>query len=187
MLEDNMALAPSTPSRSGNRTKTNKQKTSRAGEELSANYRRDLRLGYLIHDVSRLRRTAFDQLVKPHGVTRAQWWVIAFLARQDGASQTQLANILDIGKAGLGSLLDRLEAGHWVERRPDPIDRRTKRIFLTRKSSRLLQWMRSVERSFNDQILNDLSPEERSELIGLLSKLKDALTAMNRNGARPDD
>jgi len=160
------------------------RKRSRAGEELDTSYRRDLRLGYLVHDVSRLRRTAFDQLVRPHGVTRAQWWVIAFLARQDGASQTQLANILDLGKAGLGSLLDRLEAGQWVERRPDPIDRRTKRIFLTRKSARLLEWLRGVERSFNDRILTDLSPEERTELFRLLSKLKESLTAMNRNGAR---
>ena len=33
---------------------------------------RDLRLGFLIHDVSRLRRNAFDQLMKPLGVTRSQ-------------------------------------------------------------------------------------------------------------------
>lgn len=157
--------------------------SSLAGEELSATYRRDLQLGYLVHDVSRMRRKAFDQLMKPLGITRAQWWVIAFLARQDGMMQTQLANILDTGKASLGSLIDRLEASKWVERQPDPIDRRAKRIYLTRKSSHLLEEMRRVERDFNDQILRGLSARQRDELIKLLSEIKLALVQVSPNSA----
>ncbi len=145
------------------------------GEELSESYRRDLRLGYLIHDVSRMRRKAFDQLMKPLGVTRAQWWVIAFLARHDGMMQTQLANVLDTGKANLGSLIDRLQARQWVERRPDPSDRRAKRIFLTRKSAQLLRDMRRAERGFNDQILGNLTADQRDEFIQFLSQVKHAL------------
>jgi len=143
-----------------------------AGEEKDETYRRDLRLGYLVHDVSRMRRRAFDQMVAPLGATRAQWWVLAFLARQDGISQTHLSEVLDLGKAALGSLLDRLEAGEWVERRVDSVDRRTKKVFLTRKSSKLLKDLRSVEREFNDRILGDLSSEERYQMIRLLTKLK---------------
>jgi MarR family transcriptional regulator, transcriptional regulator for hemolysin len=157
--------------------------SSLAGEELSATYRRDLQLGYLVHDVSRMRRKAFDQLMKPLGITRAQWWVIAFLARQDGMMQTQLANILDTGKASLGSLIDRLEASKWVERQPDPIDRRAKRIYLTRKSAHLLEEMRRVERDFNDQILRGLSARQRDELIKLLSEIKLALVQVGPNSA----
>ena len=46
---------------------------------LNAAATRDLRIGFLIHDVSRLRRNTFDQYMKPLGVTRSQWWVIAHL------------------------------------------------------------------------------------------------------------
>ena len=42
----------------------------------------ELRLGFLIHDVSRLRRSAFDRCLKPLNVTRSQWWVLAYLSRK---------------------------------------------------------------------------------------------------------
>ena len=70
----------------------------------------DLRLGYLIHDVSRLRRMMFDRALAPLGITRSQWWVLAFISRKDGLPQTQLANELDVGKVGVGALIDRLES-----------------------------------------------------------------------------
>ncbi len=69
----------------------------------------ELRLGFLIHDVSRLRRSAFDRCLKPLNVTRSQWWVLAYLSREDGMTQTQLAEELDLGKVAIGGLIDRLE------------------------------------------------------------------------------
>ena len=162
------------PKRKPHLSKVSALPSDLTGKELSA-YQRDLRLGYLIHDVSRMRRRAFDQLMKPLGLTRAQWWVIAFLARQDGMMQTQLASVLDTDKASLGSLIDRLEAGEWVERRPDPVDRRAKRIYLTRRSSRALEQMHRAERRFNEEILGGLSLRQRDELIKLLSEIKRAL------------
>src|SRR5260221_4420537 len=91
-----------------------------------------LRLGFLVHDVSRLRRKAVDRVLKPLGVTRSQWWVLAFLSRRDGMPQVALAAELDLGKVALGGLIDRLEGTGLVERRPDRIDRRLKRVFLTK-------------------------------------------------------
>lgn len=69
------------------------------------------RAGFLIHDVSRLRRTVFDQRLKPLGITRSQWWVLSNLDRSkdDGFSQIELARLLDIGKVTLGGLISRLE------------------------------------------------------------------------------
>ena len=58
----------------------------------------ELRLGFLVHDVSRLRRRVVDKALKPLGVTRSQWWVLAFLSRSDGMSQVALADELDLGK-----------------------------------------------------------------------------------------
>ncbi|MCK9285872.1 MAG: MarR family transcriptional regulator [Rhodocyclaceae bacterium] len=144
-------------------------------------HKRDVKLGYLIHDVSRLRRNVFDQLMKPLGVTRSQWWVLAYLSRHDGMMQTRLAELLDIGKASLGSLLDRLESGGWVDRRPDPVDRRAKRVFLTQSSKQLLQRMTAMEQVFNSQILGELSEDERDQLIASLSKVKQKLSQFESN------
>ncbi|MBD5801557.1 Transcriptional regulator SlyA [Azoarcus sp. Aa7] len=144
----------------------------------TAAQRRDIKLGYLIHDVSRMRRTVFDQLMKPLGITRAQWWVLAHLSRHDGMAQTQLASMLDVGKASLGSLLDRLEATGFIERRPDATDRRMKRVFLSRSSMQLLEKLVKTESDFNEQILASLSDNDRNELIRMLSSIKDSLLGL---------
>jgi DNA-binding MarR family transcriptional regulator len=144
----------------------------------------DIKLGFLIHDVSRLRRKVFDQLMKPHGVTRAQWWVLAHLSRRNGIVQTQLADVLDVGKASLGGIVERLEAGGWVERHGDPADKRAKRIYLAPNAYHLLNKMAAVESVFNEPVLKALSAADRRNLIRLLTTLKQALCEMDsRNGS----
>src|ERR1700685_1810957 len=89
-----------------------------------------LRLGYLIHDVSRLRRMMFDRELAPLGITRSQWGVLAFISGKDGLPESQLANELDVGKVALGALIDRLETSGFVVRQGDSGDRRVKRVYL---------------------------------------------------------
>jgi MarR family transcriptional regulator for hemolysin len=123
----------------------------------------DLRLGYLIHDVSRLRRVSYDRELAPLGITRSQWWVLAFVSRNDGLPQTQLANELDVGKVALGSLIDRLQSAGFVERRADEKDRRVKRVYLTDKARDLINKIGPINDSFNARILKGI-PREDLEL-----------------------
>jgi len=134
----------------------------------------DVRLGYLIHDVSRLRRMMFDRALAPLGITRSQWWVLAFISRKDGLPQTQLANELDVGKVGLGALIDRLEASGFVARQADPIDRRVKRIFLTKQARGFLVTLRRETDKFNTKIDKGLSRAQ-------LEATSKALLTMKRN------
>jgi DNA-binding MarR family transcriptional regulator len=139
--------------------------------------RQAIRLSFLIHDVSRMRRTAYDQLMRPLGVTRAQWWVLAHLSRQDGMMQTELADALDVGKASLGILIDRLEAAGLIERREDPQDRRAKRVHMARSGHDLLERMMREENQFNERILGSLSVSDRDTMIRTLSAIKQALSS----------
>lgn len=143
----------------------------------------ELRLGFLVHDVSRLRRSVVDRALKPLGVTRAQWWVLAFLSRQDGMAQVTLADQLDLTKVALGGLVDRLEVSSFVERRPDKIDRRLKRVFITAKGAALI-----------DRIRENVHEAENSILEGIPERtLKTTVTAMRSMKANllkilgPDD
>src|SRR2546429_4247595 len=90
----------------------------------------ELRLGFRIHDVSRLRRSAFDRCLKPLNVTRSQWWVLAYLSREDGMTQSQLAEELDLGKVAVGGLIDRLEKSGLVRPDADASDRPVNPVFL---------------------------------------------------------
>ena len=138
----------------------------------------DQRLGFLMHDVSRLRRSVFNEFMKPLGVTRSQWWVLAHLSRHDGMIQTDLANVLELGKAPLGGLLDRLEAAGMVERRSDPIDRRAKRIHLSDKGLQLIAHMSRQSHAMSERMLDGLDPDSRVALADMLMKVKLNLLAL---------
>lgn len=137
----------------------------------------EIRLGFLIHDVSRLRRVVFDRSLRPFGSTRSQWWVLAFLSRDDGMAQSKLAEELDMGKVGLGGLIDRLEAAGLVERRPAPDDRRVKRVFLTREGRHLVARNRQLNMKMNAAILRGISHEDREATIRALETMKQNLVA----------
>ncbi len=148
--------------------------------------REGIRLSFLIHDVSRMRRSAYDQFMKPLGVTRAQWWVLAYLSRHDGMMQTQLADVLEVGKASLGDVIESLERNGWVERRPDPTDKRAKRVYLAKAAQGLIKRMTTMEIEFNGQILGELSSAERAELGRSLQKIKQALSRAIPGLSAPD-
>ena len=132
----------------------------------------ELRLGFLIHDVSRMRRTLFDKWLSPLGITRSQWWVLAFLSRNDGMPQTDLAIELDVGKVALGALIDRLESGGFVKRTLDPADRRLKRVVLTRQSTLLLEAIHEKNMAFNKRILDGISRQNMAVTAETLRIMK---------------
>ena len=144
----------------------------------------DQKLGFLMHDVSRLRRIVFDALMKPTGVTRSQWWVLAYLSRHDGMTQSDLASILELGKAALGGIIDRLESSGLVMRNPDPIDRRIKRIHLISSGKLRIKEMQSLSHDLSEEILEGLDEKERLHLAQMLNVVKKNLLSIKKeNGA----
>ena len=135
----------------------------------------DFRIGFLVHDVSRMRRTLFDQAMKPLGITRSQWWVLSQLSRHSraGMLQTELARDLDVGKVTVGGLIDRLEASGYVIRTPDAGDRRAKRIQITGEGGRVLKQMVSVGQALNRIILAGLSQADVEQTERVLSLMKE--------------
>jgi DNA-binding MarR family transcriptional regulator len=156
-----------------NNAATNRDKPRMATTKHSVDW--ELHLGYLIHDVSRLRRSAFDRCIKPLNLTRSQWWVLAYLSREDGMTQTRLAEELDVGKVAMGGLIDRLERSGFVRREADDTDRRVKRIFLEPISKRLIQKMRKINHEFNQEILKNLRDSELEATVKALHIMKDNL------------
>ena len=139
----------------------------------------EVRVGFLVHDVSRMRRTLFDQAMKPLGITRSQWWVLSQLSRhaRAGMLQTELARDLDVGKVTVGGLIDRLEAAGYVVRQPEPSDRRAKRIMITPRGHAVLGKMVIVGRQLNAIILTGLTPEAVAEVERALETMKENIRA----------
>ena len=148
----------------------------------------ELRLGFLVHDVSRLRRSVVDRALKPVGVTRSQWWVLAFLSRADGMSQVSLAEELDLGKVALGGLIARLEKTGLVVRRPDKEDRRVKRVFLTKRSQSLVDEIRANVSATEKEILERIDEADLRATVRALRGMKEnLLVKLAQNGEADDD
>lgn len=139
------------------------------------------RIGFLVHDVSRLRKTIFDKALRPIGVTRSQWWVLVNLSRRrgDGMMQTELANLMDVGKVTLGGLIDRLESGGLVKREADPGDKRAKRVVMTPRGAKLMQKIRGRASVVNDQLLTGIPRRDIQHAEAVLFKMKQRLIAMD--------
>lgn len=153
---------------------------------LTADDNWDQRLGFLMHDVSRLRRIVFDEFMKPLGMTRSQWWVLAHLSRHDGMIQTDLADVLELGKAALGGFVDRLEATELLERRLDPSDRRIRRIYLTAKGRGVIKQMGQLSHDMSERILSGLALEDRQQLTDMLTTVKKNLLAIKAEAGISD-
>ena len=132
--------------------------------------------GFVLHDVARLLRKRFDQRARALGLTRAQWQVLAHLARSEGISQTALADILEIENITLGRLVDRLEESGWVARRVCGDDRRVRRLHLTEKAKPILGRMRALGEETRAEALSGLTPSEQAALLNMLRHVRTNLS-----------
>lgn len=147
----------------------------------------DRSFGFLLHDVSRLLRIEYNRRVRHLGLTRSQWRVIAHLSRNEGSTQTFLADVLEIENATLARLLDRLEEAGWIERRPSPTDRRAKHLYLTEKPAAIIDAMFRISARLQQDALDGMAHAEREQLIDTLLGIKRNLLHMTSAGESQAD
>lgn len=133
----------------------------------------------LIHDVARLIRVHADRRARAHGMTRAQWIVLARLDRQPGLSQNELAAIAEVEPITIARLIDRLEKRGLVERRPDARDRRVWRLHLKPAAAPLVEEITGYRAELNDFITAGLEPASVDACVDSLLRMKANLTAGN--------
>lgn len=135
-------------------------------------------IGFLISDVARMMRTAFDRRVRRLGLTRSQWLVINRLHRRPGATQSELAEMLEVEKATAGRMVDRMEKKGWVVRRPDAADRRVNRLHLTADADLIQVQLAQIADRTVDDALALLSPRQRDQFAESMRRVKRRLQAM---------
>ncbi len=141
--------------------------------------------GFLLNDVARLLRTTYDRRIRSLDLTRSQWWVLTHLYRNDGITQSELAQILEIEKPTLGRLLDRLEAKGWVRRQTHDDDRRAKRVYLTAEVDPVMRQMREIAAELRRDALAGLSSSQQERFVDTLLRVKGNLNDVNERAAGP--
>lgn len=131
--------------------------------------------GFMLNDVARLLRTYADHKAAQFGITRAQWAVLVRLERSEGLNQTELADVLDLQPITLTRLLDKLSDSGLIERRPDPSDRRAKRLFLTPAARPLLEQLSALGEETMTSTLAGIERERVEQMVSQLALVKDNL------------
>src|ERR1700726_314812 len=104
--------------------------------------------------------------------------VLSAAAQGTVASQLALAQPLGVDRTVMTYLLDDLEAAGLIERRPDPADRRARRIVATRQGTTLLAALDDRLQTAEAQVLNPLDPKARKSFraqVRILATYIDAL------------
>ena len=135
--------------------------------------------GWLMHDTQRLIRRNWARALKASGLglSEPQARVLANLWRQEeGLSQTQLASELEMEKAPLGRLLDRMEEGGYIERHPDPDDRRARQVRISERGSEALPIMQAVTRQVFAEALKGVPKTKIDAMLDVLGAIKTNLS-----------
>jgi MarR family transcriptional regulator for hemolysin len=122
-------------------------------------------------------------------MTRAKWAVLARLDRFEGLKQAELAEMLDLQPISLTRLLDGLADNGLIERRPDPDDRRAKRLFLTPAARPLLAELTELGEDLMETALDGLAPTDVAALLASLGAIKGNLrqAVQKKQADRHDD
>ncbi|MGH6828781.1 MAG: MarR family winged helix-turn-helix transcriptional regulator [Rhizomicrobium sp.] len=136
----------------------------------------------LLHDVARIMRTRFDQWARGYGLTRAQGIILARLERQPGLSQNEMAALCEVEPITVARLVDRLEVRGLLERRPDPLDRRIRRLHLLPEAARVLKAIHAYKAGLEQYLSQGLDTPVREALVDALLHMKNRLTMETASG-----
>jgi MarR family transcriptional regulator for hemolysin len=128
---------------------------------------------------SRLLRNFIDHRAKSRGTTRAQWIVLFRLRQQEGLSQVDLADVLELQPISLVRLLDRLVEHGLLERRHDPKDRRANRLFLTASGRQLVDDLDALRDAIATDVIRDMPTETVETTLHALRDIKDRIKALS--------
>ena len=141
--------------------------------------------GFVLHETARLLSKRYDQRAKSLGLTRAQIQVLAYLVYDEGINQAGLAELIEIEPISLARLIDRMEQSGWVERRPDPRDRRAWRLYITDKAKPVFAEMIAIGAEVRGEALAGFTEAERDQVMELLLRVRRNLSERGGEDSAP--
>ena len=143
--------------------------------------------GYLFRRMQQIAVSIFMEECKAFDLTPVQYAALIAIHTHPGIDATRLSAVIAFDRSTLGSVIERLQAKDFVERKPAPEDKRIKLLYLTRSGAAILrEIIPAVERA-QARMLEPLKPTDRKALLGLMSQLVDLNNEASRVPLRAED
>ena len=127
--------------------------------------------GYLINHMARLFAQGLRDEIAPFGLAPAQFMALLELWNEDGLTQKELVERLDVEQATIANTIVRMERDGLVERRSHPDDGRARLIYLTEKARLLESDATNSAMTINRAFLRALSPDERQQFTEFMQRV----------------
>lgn len=128
-------------------------------------------VSFRFEDIPRVLRRLIDLAITEYNLTRSQWRLLAYVLRDQGMTQTELARHLELERASVGQAIDALERKELVERIKSPGDRRVWRIHATNKAEALIPQLRETIDEIYEQMFAGFSKSETAQLHSFLDRI----------------
>ena len=143
--------------------------------------------GYLFRRMQQIAVSIFMEECKAFDLTPVQYAALIAIHTHPGIDATRLSAVIAFDRSTLGSVIERLQAKDYVERKPAPEDKRIKLLYLTKSGAAILrEIIPAVERA-QARMLEALKPADRKTLMGLLVQLVDLNNEVSRVPLRSED
>ena len=143
--------------------------------------------GYLFRRMQQIAVSIFMEECKDFDLTPVQYAALVAIRTHPGLDATRLSLVIAFDRSTLGSVIERLEAKRYIERRPGATDRRVKSLHLTPAGKALLQRIREAVDRAQDRMLAPLKAVERKALMELLGRIVDLNNEASRVPLRAED
>ncbi|MWV44424.1 MarR family transcriptional regulator [Paenibacillus sp. HJL G12] len=121
--------------------------------------------------MSRKMSALFACRLKPYGITPEQWTVLYQVYLQEGINQKELAMRSGKDQPSITRILDVLDKKGFIQRKPDPGDRRAYLIYATETVQELMNDTLPLELSLNDELIAGISDEQLETLDQIMKQI----------------
>lgn len=133
-------------------------------------------LAFLLSQVGIHAARRFSERMEEVDLQPPLFRILNLVDAAEGRSQQAIGEAISVPPSRMVALVDELEQRGLVERRPDPLDRRVRALYLTPEGRQLLSRGRAIAKAHERELTKGMSAGDRELLVELLQQIVDRQT-----------
>lgn len=130
------------------------------------------KLYYALHDLTKqMHRAVHRDYHMRGGIYHGQAKLLMEIFKNNGASQRELAENLDVRPSSMAEMLKKLENNGFILKKQDENDQRISHIYLTDEGKKIVEEIEKSKDEFEEKFFSALTEEEKEKLLVLIEKL----------------